>query len=77
MRGTHWRCCEGKSAGRAGGRANLLLQHLLDTATVAELVWDFHLALSVRRMLDGVAGESALRTRGWSQSAFQDVQGVP
>ncbi len=27
----------GKSAGRAGGRANLLLQHLLDTVAVAEL----------------------------------------
>lgn len=30
----------GKSAKRAGGRANLLLSHLLDTAAVAELIWD-------------------------------------
>ena len=47
----------GKSAGKGGGRANLLLQHLLDTAAVAELIWDYYLAPSVRRALDGVAGE--------------------
>lgn len=46
----------GKSAKRAGGRANLLLSHLLDTAAVAELIWDRYLAPSLRRALDGVAG---------------------
>ncbi|GAA4242363.1 CRISPR-associated helicase/endonuclease Cas3 [Actinomadura meridiana] len=46
----------GKSAGKAGGRANLLLQHLFDTAAVAELIWDHYLAPSVRQMLDGIAG---------------------
>ncbi|MWK34611.1 CRISPR-associated helicase Cas3' [Actinomadura sp. J1-007] len=51
----------GKSAGRAGGRSNLLLQHLLDTAAVAELMWDHYLAPSVRRMLDGVAGDGGGR----------------
>lgn len=34
----------------------MLLQHLLDTAGVAELIWDHYLALSVRRVLDDVAG---------------------
>lgn len=46
----------GKSAKRAGGRRNLLLSHLLDTAAVAELMWDLYLAPSVKRMLDEVAG---------------------
>jgi len=46
----------GKSAQRAGGRVNLLLSHLLDTAAVAELIWDHYLAPSVKRMLDELAG---------------------
>ncbi|MEU4826865.1 CRISPR-associated helicase Cas3' [Actinomadura sp. NPDC023710] len=46
----------GKSAGRAGGRSNLLLQHLLDTAAVAELIWDYYLSPSIRRALNAVAG---------------------
>ncbi|MEU4779006.1 CRISPR-associated helicase Cas3' [Micromonospora sp. NPDC023633] len=40
----------GKS--NAGGRANLLLQHLLDSAAVGELIWDFYLAPAVKRNLD-------------------------
>ncbi|MBB4778523.1 CRISPR-associated helicase Cas3' [Actinomadura livida] len=51
----------GKSAGKGGGRSNLLLQHLLDTAAVAELMWDHYLAPSVRQMLDGVAGDGGGR----------------
>ncbi|NKZ07192.1 CRISPR-associated endonuclease Cas3'' [Actinomadura latina] len=51
----------GKSAGKAGGQANLLVQHLLDAAAVAELVWDHYLAPSVRQALDGVAGGSGGR----------------
>jgi len=47
----------GKSAGKAGGRANLLLQHLLDTAAVAELIWDHYLAPWTRRTLDDIAGQ--------------------
>ncbi|MFE3205970.1 CRISPR-associated helicase Cas3' [Embleya sp. NPDC059237] len=46
----------GKSAGKAGGRVNLLLSHLLDTAAVAELIWDRFLAPSTRRTLDESAG---------------------
>jgi CRISPR-associated endonuclease/helicase Cas3 len=46
----------GKSAKRAGGRCNLLLSHLLDTAAVAELIWDEYLSVSTRRVLDEVAG---------------------
>ncbi|NKY33873.1 CRISPR-associated helicase/endonuclease Cas3 [Nocardia speluncae] len=48
----------GKSAGRAGGTANLLLSHMLDTAAVAELIWDKYLADSVRRQVAVVAGGS-------------------
>ncbi|MFF5037938.1 CRISPR-associated helicase/endonuclease Cas3 [Nocardia salmonicida] len=46
----------GKSAGRAGGTTNLLLSHLLDTAAVAELVWDRYLAVSIRDRVAGLAG---------------------
>jgi len=46
----------GKSAEKAGGRKNLLLSHLLDTAAVAERLWDGFLAPSTRELLDEVAG---------------------
>lgn len=46
----------GKSAERAGGRKNLLLEHLLDTAAVAECMWDGFLAPSTRRLVDELAG---------------------
>ncbi|MEU0650276.1 CRISPR-associated helicase Cas3' [Streptomyces umbrinus] len=46
----------GKSRERAGGTTNLLLAHLLDTAAVAELLWDGFLARATRSALDGVAG---------------------
>ncbi|MGW1148767.1 CRISPR-associated endonuclease Cas3'', partial [Streptomyces sp. NPDC002454] len=46
----------GKSEEKAGGRTNLLLSHLLDTAAVAECVWDDYLAPSTKRMMDEVAG---------------------
>ncbi|MGW1837125.1 CRISPR-associated helicase Cas3' [Streptomyces sp. NPDC002067] len=48
----------GKSEEKAGGRMNLLLSHLLDTAAVAERIWDAFLAPSTRHALDGVAGGS-------------------
>ena len=40
----------GKSA--ADGRPNLLVQHLLDTAAVAELIWDRFLAASLKERLN-------------------------
>ncbi|MER8103392.1 CRISPR-associated helicase Cas3' [Kitasatospora sp. NPDC094016] len=46
----------GKSAGRAGGSANLLLSHMLDTAAVAEVIWDRYLPPVTKRRLDAVAG---------------------
>lgn len=36
----------------AGGQVNLLLQHLLDAAAVAELIWDDYLAPAVRARID-------------------------
>jgi CRISPR-associated endonuclease/helicase Cas3 len=46
----------GKSAERAGGCKNLLLEHLLDTAAVAECMWDGFLAPATRAWVDEVAG---------------------
>ncbi|MGW5331232.1 CRISPR-associated helicase Cas3' [Streptomyces bauhiniae] len=46
----------GKSAERAGGKVNLLISHLLDTAAVAECIWDRLLAPSTKKTLDEVAG---------------------
>ncbi|MFD7896309.1 CRISPR-associated helicase Cas3' [Streptomyces sp. NPDC059743] len=46
----------GKSEEKAGGTMNLLLSHLLDTAAVAECMWDGFLAPSTRGMLDEIAG---------------------
>ncbi|WP_328952754.1 CRISPR-associated helicase Cas3' [Kitasatospora purpeofusca] len=46
----------GKSAGRAGGTANLLLSHMLDTAAVAEVIWDRYLPQVTRWRLDALAG---------------------
>lgn len=48
----------GKSAGRAGGRANLLLSHMLDTAAVAELIWERYLADAVRRQVAVLGGST-------------------
>ncbi|MFI6367972.1 CRISPR-associated helicase Cas3' [Nocardia sp. NPDC050630] len=48
----------GKSAGRAGGTMNLLLSHMLDTAAVAELIWDRYLAESIRIRVAALAGSS-------------------
>ncbi|MFI5501012.1 CRISPR-associated helicase Cas3' [Nocardia asteroides] len=79
----------GKSAGRAGGTMNLLLSHMLDTAAVAELIWDEYLAESIRARIAVVAGgaEAGRRLFVWlcgihdlgkATPAFQymDVQGA-
>jgi len=46
----------GKSAAKAGGRRNLLVSHMVDTAAVAECMWDEYLAPVTRRVLDELAG---------------------
>ncbi|WP_328707707.1 CRISPR-associated helicase Cas3' [Streptomyces mesophilus] len=46
----------GKSRERAGGTTSLLMAHLLDTAAVAEMVWEHYLARSTQAALDEVAG---------------------
>ncbi|UGQ10907.1 CRISPR-associated helicase Cas3' [Yinghuangia sp. ASG 101] len=46
----------GKSKQKAGGTTNLLLSHLLDTAAVAELMWERFLAPSTRGLLERLAG---------------------
>lgn len=46
----------GKSAAKAAGRMNLLMCHLLDTAAVAEQIWDHYLAPCTKALLEEVAG---------------------
>ncbi|MGA4960497.1 CRISPR-associated helicase Cas3' [Streptomyces lavendulocolor] len=46
----------GKSAARNGGRTHLLLGHLLDTAAVAEVMWDRYLSAALRARLEKVSG---------------------
>lgn len=46
----------GKSRERAGGTTSLLMAHLVDTAAVAELLWDRFLARSTWCALDEIAG---------------------
>ncbi|MEU3568258.1 CRISPR-associated endonuclease Cas3'' [Kitasatospora sp. NPDC036755] len=53
----------GKSAGRAGGTVNLLLSHMLDTAAVAEMIWDRYLPPVTRWRLDAIAGGPGMGRR--------------
>ncbi|MYV46291.1 CRISPR-associated helicase Cas3' [Streptomyces sp. SID2888] len=46
----------GKSAARNGGRTHLLLGHLLDTAAVAGVMWDWYVSAAFRRRLDEISG---------------------
>ncbi|GLZ28135.1 CRISPR-associated helicase/endonuclease Cas3 [Lentzea sp. NBRC 105346] len=46
----------GKSRKNAGGVMNLVVSHLLDTAAVAELIWDHFLASATKDLLDRVSG---------------------
>ncbi|MEW2528362.1 CRISPR-associated helicase Cas3' [Streptomyces sp. NPDC047071] len=46
----------GKTAKYANGTPNLLLSHMLDTAAVAERIWEDYLAHATRGMLDRMAG---------------------
>ncbi len=72
----------GKSARYGGGRMNLLLSHLLDTAAVAERLWDEFLAPAVRADVERVCGGEGRRFFMWlcgihdcgkATPAFQDV----
>lgn len=55
----------GKSAGRAGGTLNLLLSHMLDTAAVAERIWDGMLSENVKTLLVEIGGGDGLRFFMW------------
>ncbi|WP_344895132.1 CRISPR-associated helicase Cas3' [Nonomuraea antimicrobica] len=55
----------GKSRQKAGGRTNLLLSHLLDTAAVAEQVWDNYLAPSTKRMLNTISRDRGRLFFAW------------
>lgn len=54
----------GKSASKAGGCRNLLLSNMLDTAAVAEFLWDEYLAPVTRRVLEELAGGA------WAGASF-------
>ncbi|MGV9534011.1 CRISPR-associated helicase Cas3' [Streptosporangium sandarakinum] len=55
----------GKSRKRAGGRTNLLLSHLLDTAAVAEEIWDHYLAPSAKKRLDNISRDRGRLFFAW------------
>ncbi|MEU3774090.1 CRISPR-associated helicase Cas3' [Streptomyces sp. NPDC032472] len=59
--GTLW----GKSAQLADGTMNLLLPHMLDTAAVAERVWDDYLAPSTKQLLDEATDGRGRRFFAW------------
>ncbi|MER6010190.1 CRISPR-associated helicase Cas3' [Streptomyces bluensis] len=59
----------GKSASKGGGTANLLLGHLLDTAAVAECMWDHYLAPWMRWRLDQI-------TEGRGKQFFAWICGI-
>nr|WP_225311744.1 CRISPR-associated helicase Cas3' [Microbispora cellulosiformans] len=61
----------GKSAAKAAGRMNLLICHLLDTAAVAEQIWDHYLAPSTKAWLEDVAGAP-----GYGRRFFAWICGV-
>ncbi|MGW2332126.1 CRISPR-associated helicase Cas3' [Streptomyces sp. NPDC001700] len=46
----------GKTPSHSNGTMNLLLSHMLDTAAVADVMWERYLAPSTRRLLDDTAG---------------------
>lgn len=69
----------GKSAERAGGVMNLLLSHMLDTAAVAEQMWDAFLCDSTRRALAEIAGGQSRGRRlfAWLMGVHDVGKAVP
>lgn len=56
----------GKSRSKAGGVTNLLIAHMLDTAAVAELIWDGYLAPHSRHQINVIApGGDGRRFFAW------------
>ncbi len=55
----------GKSAERGGGQPSLLVTHLLDTAAVAEVMWDEYLAPVTRAWLDALTAGDGRRFFAW------------
>jgi CRISPR-associated endonuclease/helicase Cas3 len=53
----------GKS--NAGGRPNLLIQHLFDALAVAEQIWDGYLAPSLQQVLDDATGGNGRAFYSW------------
>jgi len=49
----------------AGGSVNLLVQHLLDTVAVAELMWDHFLAPTLKSQLDAVSDGGGRALWAW------------
>ena len=67
----------GKSRKKAGGRTNLLLSHLLDTAAVAEQLWDHYLAPSAKQVLEDVSGGRGRLFFAWLCGVHDCGKAVP
>lgn len=61
----------------AGGVPNLLLQHLLDTAAVGELLWDDFLAPTICARLDRITDRSGRRFLSWLCAAHDLGKATP
>ncbi|RKS06023.1 CRISPR-associated Cas3 family helicase [Nocardiopsis sp. Huas11] len=55
----------GKSRKNGGGKINLLLSHLLDSAAVAEQLWEHYLAPRTRSLLGRISGGQGKRFFMW------------
>lgn len=55
----------GKSRQKAGGRTNLLISHLVDTAAVAEKIWDNYLASSTKLTVNAISGDRGKAFFAW------------
>lgn len=61
----------------AGGRPNLLVQHLLDTGAVAEQIWDHYLAPAFRARLDEATQGAGRRFLAWLCAAHDLGKATP
>lgn len=67
----------GKSPEKAGGRTNLLLQHLFDAMAVAGILWDAFIAPVTRRSLDEATAGNGRRLFAWLAGLHDLGKAIP